>query len=90
MGKTDKLIEKARSSPKNMRFDEICLLAKRVGFICKSHPGGHKFYQHSFFKDSVMNFQPDKRDKSKAKPYQVRQLLNFIDDHSLEEVEIDV
>jgi len=30
-----------------------------------------------------MNFQPSKQDKSKAKPYQVGQLIDTIDDFKL-------
>ena len=30
-----------------------------------------------------MNFQPDKSDNSKAKKYQVSQLIGFIDDNNL-------
>jgi hypothetical protein len=82
MGKTEKLITKARSSPKNFRFDDLCLLAERVGFVFRNQSGSsHRTYSHSIFKEALMNFQPDKGDKSKAKPFQVKQLINFIDDH---------
>ena len=79
MGNTDKLITKARTSPKNLRFNEICLLAEKVGFVFKNQSGDHKIYEHSVHKEVIMNFQPDKRNKSKAKFYQVNQLLDFID-----------
>ena len=83
MGKTDKLIEKAKSSPKNFRFDDLLLLAERTCFVLRNQgSGGHnKTYSHSKYKEVMMNFQPDKGDRSKAKPYQVRQLISFIDEH---------
>lgn len=82
VGKTDKLIARARSSPNNFRFDDLLLLAKRVGFIFRNQRGtSHRIYSHSVFKEFIMNFQPDRGDRSKAKPYQVRKLISFIDEH---------
>jgi predicted RNA binding protein YcfA (HicA-like mRNA interferase family) len=77
MTTTDKLIEKARRSPTNFTFEEICLLAERVGFIFRRQAGSHRIYKHPLHK-AMMNFQPDKRDPSKAKGYQIKQLLDFI------------
>jgi len=31
-----------------------------------------------------MNFQPDKKNKSKAKKYQIKQLIDFIEDNKLD------
>ena len=84
MGKTDKLIKKAKTSPTNFTFDEICLLAKRVGFDFRNQTGSHKIYKHPIY-NKMMNFQPDKRDKSKAKRNQIDQLLEFIDEFILKE-----
>ena len=74
-----KLIEKAKRSPTNFTFDEICLLAEKVGFIFRRQAGSHKIYKHPVY-GAMMNFQPDKRDPSKAKQYQLRQLLAFIEE----------
>ena len=41
-----------------------------------------KLYVHPGFPDSLMNFQ--RTQGSKAKRYQVRQLINFIDEHELD------
>jgi len=35
----------------------------------------------------MMNFQPDKQNPAKAKPYQVRQLVKVIETHGLMEEE---
>jgi len=78
VGKTDKLITKARSSPKNFAFDDLCLLAVRVGFVFRNQRGSHKTYTHAKFKEIMMNFQSV---NGKAKFSQVQQLLDFIDDH---------
>jgi predicted RNA binding protein YcfA (HicA-like mRNA interferase family) len=79
VGTTDKLIHKARSSPRNLTFDELCLLAERIGFVFRNQSGSHKIYKHPIH-GTIMNFQPDKRDKGKAKIKQVKQLLDFIDE----------
>lgn len=77
MKRKDRLIEKARTSPGNLGFDEICALAESVGFVFRNQTGSHRIYKHPIF-GKLMNFQPDKRDGSKAKRYQIRQLLAFI------------
>ena len=79
MAKCDKLLSKARNSPGNMRFEELCSLAGCFGWERVGGSGSHRVYMHPFFGNAVgslMNFQPV---HGKAKPYQVRQLLNAID-----------
>lgn len=80
--KARQLLEKARTSPQNIRFEEVCKLAEYAGFFFARQEGSHKLYKHETTQ-SRMNFQPDKREKSKAKVYQVEQLVNAIDDHNL-------
>jgi predicted RNA binding protein YcfA (HicA-like mRNA interferase family) len=84
MGGKERLIEKARTSPGNLLFDEICALAESVGFLFRNQSGSHRIYKHPSGK--MMNFQPDKHDKSKAKRYQIRQLLAFIEEREGEDV----
>ena len=83
MGKKEKLYKKAKESSSNLRFDEICLLAEKAGFVFKRQRGSHKLYQHLTLVHprigKRMNFQPDEQDKSKAKKYQIEQLIEFID-----------
>jgi len=74
------IYEKAKSSPNNFSFSELCWLAEHVDFEFKRPKGSHKFYKHKTIKGSIMNFQ---NDNGKAKPYQIKQLLNFIDEHDL-------
>jgi predicted RNA binding protein YcfA (HicA-like mRNA interferase family) len=61
------------TSDNNISFDDLCLLLERLGFR-KRTKGDHQIY----FKDNVpeiINLQPV---KSKAKPYQVKQVRNLI------------
>jgi len=81
MGKK-KLYNKAKTSPTNFRFNELCSLAESVGFVFRNQSGSHKIYKHPTLK-KIMNFQPDKREKSKAKKTQIRQLLDFIDEFKM-------
>jgi hypothetical protein len=76
MAGRDKLLNKARTSPGNLRFEEICQLAEEYGFEFKRQGGSsHRIYKHpNVFK--LMNFQ---NVNGMAKAYQVKQLLNAID-----------
>jgi len=75
MGTYEKLAAKILSgtSDANISFSDICQLLKKFGFD-ERIKGDH----HIFTKDSVeeiLNFQPK---RSKAKPYQVKQVRNLI------------
>jgi len=76
------LYEKLKKSSTNASFKDICKLAEEVDFVFRNQNGSHKIYKHPILK-ATMNFQPDKRDKSKAKKYQIVQLIKFIDDNNL-------
>jgi predicted RNA binding protein YcfA (HicA-like mRNA interferase family) len=76
MPKCDKLLERARKSPANVRFTEICQLAECYGFVFVRQEGSHRIYKRDGW-PRLMNFQDH---NGKAVTYQVRQLLNAIDD----------
>jgi len=78
----EKLLERARNSPSGITFDELCRLADKHGFIFRRQSGSHKIYKHPLHR-AMMNFQPDQN--GMAKTYQVKQLLDFIDNHQEEE-----
>ncbi|MCF8108516.1 MAG: hypothetical protein K9J81_05945 [Desulfohalobiaceae bacterium] len=82
--------EKALSSKNNYPFMDLCELAESAGFqpqeSRKKKGGSHvKMYKHpsyvlwknNYFND-LMNFQPDHKKSSKAKPAQIAQLVEFI------------
>lgn len=82
MGKAEKriiLYEKLKGSPTSASFADLCKLAEMVDFVFDRQNGSHKIYVHSSY-SSIMNFQDV---NGKAKPYQVRQLLSFIDENNL-------
>ena len=82
MGRIDKLFKKAKNSPENLRFKELCFLAECVGFQFRHQAGSHKIFKHPII-NKMLNFQPDKSDTSKAKKYQIKKLVEMIEDFDL-------
>ena len=83
MGKAKKLLGKAKSSPRNFKYSELCALAEAAGYEFRRQNGSHAYYKHPQI-NSTMNFQPDTKTKCMAKPYQVRQLVNAIEHNDLQ------
>ena len=79
MGKKEKLFERAKVSAKNYKFRDLIKLAEYHGFVYKRQKGSHVIMKHTD-KSIFMNFQ-DK--DGEAKPYQVKQLLEAIEEHKL-------
>lgn len=80
MGRCEKLLAKANDSASNLSFEEICRLAECYGWEFRRQKGSHCQYSNSKLTNTqgeYMNFQPDKA--GKAKMYQVKQLLNAIE-----------
>lgn len=82
MSRVEELFHKAKVSPHNFSFTELCNLAEAVGFEFKRQNGSHLIYKHIYIqgRESRMNFQ---NYKGKAKPYQIRQLVDFIEQYDL-------
>jgi hypothetical protein len=81
VSKIEKLLAKANNNPDNIRFQEICNLAEYFGFKLKGGRGSHKVYSRKGIKE-ILTFQEV---GGMAKPYQVRQLLDIIEQYKLEE-----
>ena len=79
MAKIDKLIQKAISSPQNIKFDELCILCRRFGFTKESQEGSHIIYRRHTQPKRMISVQSD---HGKAKPYQVNQLLDWARENS--------
>ena len=80
MPSCSKILTKARNSPQNVTFTEICKLALCEGWVAHPENGSsHAVFTHPKLGNvpgSLMNFQ---NKKGKAKPYQVKQLLDALD-----------
>lgn len=71
---------KAKENPKGLRFFELKTLCECIGLTCVRIKGSHFIFRMNdpFFLISIQKM----KDKM-AKPYQVKQLLNFIEENSL-------
>ena len=80
MGKYDKLVLRILrgGSDKDIRFDDLCHLMKRMGFEERVR-GSH----HIFRKTGVIEKVNLQRDRDKAKAYQVRQVRDIIHKYNL-------
>lgn len=75
-----KLLRKLLSGSKNIRFSEAVACAEAFGFRLSRISGSHHIFVHPEVPELV-NLQ---NHKGKAKPYQVRQLLQIIERYNLQ------
>ncbi len=80
MGKYEKLktIILSGKSDKNINFNELCNLLIRLGFELDRIKGDHHIFKMEGI-EKLIDLQPDKKDSSKAKSYQVAQVRKFIE-----------
>jgi hypothetical protein len=79
-----KLLNKARANPAGLRFSEVQRLCLMVGMTLDRVSGSHFIYKH---KNPTFIQSLQKMKDGKAKPFQVRQLLDSIDKYDLEREE---
>jgi len=75
-----KLLKKILGGSKNIQFDEFVALVKAFGFQHERTSGSHHIFHHPGIPELV-NIQ---NRKGKAKPYQMRQFLEFVEEYNLE------
>ena len=81
MSKIEKLLQKARNSPQNLRFEELRKLCVHFGMELAKSEGSHFIYSRKDDPKFIISIQEDKG--GKAKTYQVKQLLDNVEDHGL-------
>jgi len=74
-----RLLNKILSGSKNIRFDDLVLLADGFGFELSRVRGSHHIFQHPDIPE-LLNLQ---NDRGHAKPYQVRQFLDLVERYRL-------
>lgn len=79
MTKKQKLLQKALSGSKNIRFSEIVALVEAFGFRLSRVKGSHHIFVHPRVRE-LINLQ---NVGGKAKPYQIRQLLRLVERYNL-------
>jgi predicted RNA binding protein YcfA (HicA-like mRNA interferase family) len=77
--KKRKLLRKLLSGSKNVRFSEVVACAEAFGFRLDRVSGSHHIFVHPDVPE-LINLQDV---KGKAKPYQVKQLLQTIEAYNL-------
>jgi len=81
----EKLYNKLKENPRNIRFNKLCQTAEAFGFEFKGGKGSHRIYMKKGINE-MLNFQSV---HGKAKPYQVRQLIKVIEKYNLLKEEDD-
>ncbi len=76
----NKLLKKLLSGSKNIRFSEAQACAEVFGFHLERINGSHHIYKHPDIPE-LINLQ---NVKGKAKPYQIKQLLQTIEQYNLQ------
>ncbi|CAB1076203.1 hypothetical protein D1AOALGA4SA_4000 [Olavius algarvensis Delta 1 endosymbiont] len=76
MAGIDSIIEKMRRNPKGIRFKELCRVCDYYFGKERSRGTSHRIYKVPWIYPPIVNIQSF---KEKAKDYQVRQVLNAID-----------
>ena len=80
VGRCEKLVRKARGSPRNLRFAEACRLARCLGFQqVRRTAGSHRVFKKPGVR-GLINLQD--RD-GRAIAYQVRQILRLAEELGL-------
>ena len=74
-----KLLQKALSGSKNIRFGDFVTLVEAYGFRLARVSGGHHIFEHQAVRE-IVNLQ---NYKGKAKPYQVAQFLKLVEQYNL-------
>ena len=81
MTRTEKLHARAVRQPGSLSFDDLLALVRAAGFVFRRQTGDHMISVHPRLgKEGFLNLQPR---RGKAKPYQVRQVVEKIDEHGL-------
>jgi predicted RNA binding protein YcfA (HicA-like mRNA interferase family) len=75
-----KLLKKALAGSKNIRFRDMTTLIEAFGFRLARISGSHHIFEHPDVRELV-NIQ---NAKGKAKPYQIRQFLEIVEQHDLQ------
>jgi predicted RNA binding protein YcfA (HicA-like mRNA interferase family) len=75
-----RLLEKILSGSKNVRFNDFVRLVEAFGFELSRIRGSHYIFEHPNVRE-ILNLQ---NDKGQAKPYQIRQFLQLVEQYDLE------
>jgi len=75
-----KLLQRALAGSKNIRFADLVGLVEAFGFRRVRSRGSHQIYEHPDVAELL--YLQDR--KGQAKPYQIRQFLELVEQYNLE------
>jgi hypothetical protein len=81
MAKIDDVLARMKLNPKDVRFDDLCMVCNHFFGASRQSGSSHKIYKTPWQGDPRINIQ---NHKGKAKAYQVKQVLLAI-----EKLEVD-
>ena len=76
MNDIDRIVNRIRSNPADVRFTDLCKVCDYYFGEPRQKGGSHRIYKMPWEGDPRSNIQEN---SGKAKPYQVRQVLQCID-----------
>ena len=76
MADIQNILTQMRQTPKNIRFNELCKVCNSYFGEARQSGSSHKVYKTPWQGDPRVNIQ---NSKGKAKPYQVKQVLQAIE-----------
>jgi predicted RNA binding protein YcfA (HicA-like mRNA interferase family) len=74
-----RLLKRALTGSKNIRFEDMVLLAQAFGFHLSRTRGSHHIFIHPELQE-LLNLQDA---AGQAKPYQIRQFLKLVEKYDL-------
>ena len=75
-----RLLLRILNGSKNVAFGDFQSLVEGYGFRLRRISGSHHIYRHPDIEEGL-NLQPD---RGKAKPYQMRQLIDLVEEYNLQ------
>lgn len=80
MTKREALLDKCRTSPRNIRFEELRRLLEWYGFQWRNPGGSHYIFWHPLLPPDLQRSIPKPHRGPYVKPVYVKQALQLIDD----------
>jgi predicted RNA binding protein YcfA (HicA-like mRNA interferase family) len=74
-----RIYEKLLAGSRNVRFEDLCKVAKAFGYRLDRISGSHHIFEHPSA-TRPLNLQVD---RGQAKPYQIRQFLRDVEEFQL-------
>ena len=82
MSRAPKILDAARRDPAGVEFNDLRYLVEAAGWVLKRISGDHHVFSRPRTPE-IINLQPEKRDKKRAKRYQVLQVLDLIEKYGI-------